>query len=247
MDKPPNKSASSTPSPHSSSSTKAPWPRRVAGEILAGVGLGLLYPFALTKKNRQRFKPQPGLNTVVLIHGYLANPSSLLPIYSYLRLHGVSNLLSFRYKSRESAEGSARKLKQFLADHVDGGRVDFVGHSLGGIIARIYIQMLGGYRRSDRCITLGSPHAGTYNAYWVPSRIGEDLRPESILMKRLRENFPKGDSTRYISISGTRDNIILPRSNAKHQESHCVEGLGHLGLLWSPKVMKLVLDGLKGS
>jgi hypothetical protein len=48
---------------------------------------------------------------------------------------------------------------------------------LGGLVARVYLQQLGGARRVDHCITLATPHQGTYNSYWVASRVGRDLRP----------------------------------------------------------------------
>ncbi|CAM5527705.1 hypothetical protein SMICM304S_05241 [Streptomyces microflavus] len=39
--------------------------------------------------------------------------------------------------------------------------VDIVGHSLGGLIARYYVQRLGGDRRVRTLVTLGTPHGGT--------------------------------------------------------------------------------------
>lgn len=55
-----------------------------------------------------------------------------------------------------------------LADHVEAVRastgaakVDLVGHSQGGIVARAYITYFGGAAKVDSTITLGSPNQGT--------------------------------------------------------------------------------------
>ncbi|NIY66251.1 hypothetical protein SMALB_4271 [Streptomyces malaysiensis] len=38
---------------------------------------------------------------------------------------------------------------------------DVIGHNLGGLIARHYVQRLGGDTRAHTLVTLGTPHAGT--------------------------------------------------------------------------------------
>ncbi len=40
-------------------------------------------------------------------------------------------------------------------------QVDVIGHSLGGLIARYYVQRLGGDIRAHTLVTLGTPHGGT--------------------------------------------------------------------------------------
>lgn len=58
-----------------------------------------------------------------------------------------------------------------LAGHVErlcevtgAGRVSFVGHSLGGLIARYHVQRLGGHTRVDAVVTVATPHGGTLAA-----------------------------------------------------------------------------------
>ena len=38
-------------------------------------------------------------------------------------------------------------------------RIHVIGHSMGGIIARYYVQRMGGDARVHTLVTLGSPHA----------------------------------------------------------------------------------------
>ena len=50
---------------------------------------------------------------------------------------------------------------------------------MGGLIARYYVQRLGGDARVHTLVTLGTPHGGTAAAYLVPHRLARQLRPDS--------------------------------------------------------------------
>lgn len=223
-------------------STRSTWPL-VGAEIAATLAAAALLPFgvrdATVKTARRRDQ-----RTVVLIHGWLANRSSLLPLAAYLRWRGVGNVLTFNYRSSEGVERAALRLRDWLRRSVRGGRIDLVGHSLGGLVARTYLQQLGGARRVDRCITLGTPHAGTYNAYWLASRVGSELRPDSALLRRLRDSAAAARRVRHVSIVAGSDNVVIPRVFARHEEDVHVADVGHLGILFSPHVFRIVADRL---
>src|SRR5262245_49151713 len=142
---------------HDFPASKQPAGKLIGREVLAFLASSLLYPFGLpaTKKRRPRRADQ---RTVVLVHGYLANRSCFFPLAAYLRARGLGPVLAFDYRSSGGVEAAAIRLKQFLRRRVRGGRIDLVCHSLGGLVARAYLQELGGARRVDRCITLGTPH-----------------------------------------------------------------------------------------
>tara|TARA_Y100001968_G_scaffold325546_1_gene366954 strand:+ start:6320 stop:6934 length:615 start_codon:yes stop_codon:yes gene_type:complete len=46
--------------------------------------------------------------------------------------------------------------------------IDIVGFSMGGIIGRYWINKLGGYKRTKKFISIGSPHNGTLTAQLIP-------------------------------------------------------------------------------
>ncbi|MBW3630804.1 MAG: exodeoxyribonuclease VII large subunit, partial [Gemmatimonadetes bacterium] len=77
-------------------------------------------------------------------------------------------------------------------------RVHVVGHSLGGAVARYYVQRMGGDARVHTLCTLGSPHAGTLAAHLLPSRLVRQLRPDSALMQELAAPSP-GCRTRFVA------------------------------------------------
>src|SRR5437016_3442484 len=152
--------------------------RLIGSELIALAASSLLYPFGIGA-SRKRTARRAEQRTVVLVHGYLGNRSSFFPLAAYLKARGLGPVLSFSYSGERGIDGAALELREFVRQRVRGGRVDLVCHSLGGLVARTWLQMLGGARRVDRCITLGTPHQGTYNAYWLLSRVGRELRPDS--------------------------------------------------------------------
>jgi pimeloyl-ACP methyl ester carboxylesterase len=217
--------------------------RLIAEESLAFLAAGVLYPFGLRASPRATPRA-PEQRTVVLVHGYLANRSTLLPVAAYLKWRGIGQVLSFNYHSSDGIERGAIALRDYLRRHVRGGRIDLVCHSLGGLVARVYLQELGGARRVDRCITLGTPHRGTYNAYWVASRVGRELRPDSSLLARLEASRARANGVRFVSVVAGSDNLVVPRVFAGHEEVVRVADLGHLGMLFSPEVLGVVADRL---
>jgi triacylglycerol lipase len=180
----------------------------------------------------------------VLVHGYLANRGPLLPLATYLRARGHKQILAYEYSGAAGIEQAAIGLRAFLRERVRGGRIDLVCHSLGGLVARVYLQQLGGARRVDRCITLGTPHRGTYNAYWVASRVGRELRPDSPFLARLDASRASAARVRFASIVAGSDNIIIPRVFSSSDAVVHVPGLGHLGLLFSPTAFRAVAERL---
>jgi pimeloyl-ACP methyl ester carboxylesterase len=217
--------------------------RLIAQEAAAFAAAGLLMPFGI-RSPRRRTPRARDQRTVVLVHGYLANRSTLFPLAAYLRLRGVKQVLQFNYDSRAGVERGALALREFLRQHVRGGRIDLVGHSLGGLVARVYVQELGGSRRVDRCVTLGTPHRGTYNSYWLWSRVGSELRPDSALLARLAASISAARNVRFLSLIAGSDNLVIPRVFASHEQEEVFEDVGHVSMLFSPSVLRRVGDYL---
>ncbi len=220
--------------------------RLVVREALGVTAASVLYPFGI-RRSQRRTPRQRDQRTVVLVHGYLANRSTLFPLAAYLRLRGIKQVLSFNYDSGAGVDQAALALRKYLRRHVRGGRIDLVCHSLGGLVARVYIQALGGSRRVDRCITLGTPHRGTYGSYWVWSRVGHELRPDSSLLSRLHASRRNAGGVRFLSLIAGSDNLVVPRVFAVHDREVHLADLGHLSMLFSPRALRVVADHLTTS
>lgn len=217
----------------------------IAQEALAVAASVLMFPLGL--KPRTRFTPRcRAQRTIVFVHGYLANNATFLPLATYLAAKGHSSQLDFTYASSDGIEQAAIKLKHFLSRHVRGGRIDLICHSLGGLVARTYLQELGGARRVDRCVTIATPHAGTYNAYWLWSRVARELRPDSPLLRRLESSRERAGRVNFLSIAGEADRIVLPPTSALFaQDAQHLVARGHQGLLFSHEVFRLVARHLR--
>ena len=204
-----------------------------------------LFPFGF-RRSRHRTPRSADRRTLVMVHGLGANRSSFFPLQSYLRLAGFRDQLATSYRSRGSIEALALQLKKTIDDRVRGGRIDVIAHSMGGLVARFYAQHLGGGRRVDRLITLGTPHRGSYGAARVPHTLVRQLDPSSPFIRRLNASPPPA-TLRITSIAAGRDALVQPGDSAlcPHGEHHTFAELGHLSLLFSPTVFATVGAALR--
>jgi pimeloyl-ACP methyl ester carboxylesterase len=88
-----------------------------------------------------------------------------------LKLTPGETYFEMPYDWRRDNRVAARKLQrlseQWLAarrkTHPDAKLV-LICHSMGGIIARIFLEMMGGWRECRRLITIGTPYSGSFNS-----------------------------------------------------------------------------------
>jgi pimeloyl-ACP methyl ester carboxylesterase len=79
--------------------------------------------------------------------------------------------LEFPYDWRRDNRAAARRLQRVVDEklHVQRqknpqSKVILVGHSMGGLVARYYLECLDGWRDTRMLITFGTPHRGSLNA-----------------------------------------------------------------------------------
>jgi pimeloyl-ACP methyl ester carboxylesterase len=206
-------------------------------EALSLLAHGVLMPFGM-RRPRPSFERRREQRTVVFVHGLATNRSGFFPLQAYLRLHGHRRQLGFNHGSRGTIESMALRLKREIDGAVGGGRIDLVAHSLGGLVSRYYLQRLGGARRVDRLITLGTPHHGTHAANFLPTRLVRQLLPEGPFLQELNAQ-PEPEGLRVTSIVAGRDVLIQPVDSARcpFGESVRFDDFGHVELLFRPEVM----------
>jgi pimeloyl-ACP methyl ester carboxylesterase len=109
----------------------------------------------------------PGL---IKIDGYTRIEEYLL---SELHLERGKNYFPFPYDWRLDNRVHARRLETQALDWLrkwqsSSGATDakliLVGHSMGGLIARYFVEKLGGWKDTRALFTLGTPHRGSLNA-----------------------------------------------------------------------------------
>ncbi|MEV0828875.1 esterase/lipase family protein [Nonomuraea rubra] len=81
------------------------------------------------------------------------------------------NLIEFPYDWRLSCADNAVRLKETVEreltrwrESVPDARVSYVCHSMGGLIARYYLEVLDGRSTARRLVTIGTPHQGAAKA-----------------------------------------------------------------------------------
>ena len=93
------------------------------------------------------------------------------------------NLFIWPYDWRKSVPVIVSKLESYITSTVapqnPGKKIQFIGHSLGGIVARAWSQSGTNDTKTDKIITAGSPHQGVSQFYKVWSG-GELLYSDSL-------------------------------------------------------------------
>ncbi|MEU0302827.1 alpha/beta fold hydrolase [Streptomyces sp. NPDC006175] len=192
---------------------------------------------------------------VVLLHGFIDNRSVFVLLRRSLARHGWHHLESLNYSPltcdiRTAAELLDRHVEEICA-RTGHREIDIVGHSLGGLIARYYVQRLGGDRRVRTLVTLGTPHNGTAAAPLAGAHpIVRQMRGGSDLIEELRRPAP-GCRTRFISFWSELDRVMLPVETAcvDHPDLDAVNvrvtGIGHLALPVHPAVASAIRQALE--
>jgi triacylglycerol lipase len=251
-------------------------PVAVAGGLteLAWVGAhALLYPlgarmepFRLDPRCRPGEQP-PGARAlfaadplaarvpVLLVHGLIDNRSIFTVMRRGLRRRGFAQVCTWNYSP---LLGDVARGARDLGEHVERictqtghDRVHLVGHSLGGLISRYYVQRLGGGRRVESLVTLGSPHSGSVLAHLMPTPMVRQLRPGSALLQELAEPAPDW-STPMTAVYSNLDQCVVPTRAGRcdHPDLRArnvlVRGVGHMSLPFHRGVLDEVAATMAG-
>ena len=196
---------------------------------------------------------------VVLVHGYLASQSLMLPLKGRLSKAGFSahtvdlpflNLADVRRCSEVMKEGVEELLGRLGHD-----RCDLLGVSLGGLMTLYYIKRLGGETRVRRMIALGTPFKGSWASLvavatlGLISRAARQTMPGSRFLGELnRGALPEG--VECYSIFATGDPISPPERSVLEGASNIeVKSVPlpftHQGLIFVPSVFRSIVEILE--
>lgn len=176
---------------------------------------------------------------ILLVHGVVDNRSIFTVLRRGLHRRGFGRITSFNYSPlsldiRNVAVRLAEEVEQLCLE-TGYERIHLIGHSMGGLVARHYVQCLGGDERVHTLVTLGTPHRGTLAARMLPHPVARQLRPTSDVITELER--PTGPCrTRFVAFWSDLDQIIIPQRNARLEHPDLasrnvfVRGVGHLSL-----------------
>jgi triacylglycerol lipase len=176
---------------------------------------------------------------ILLVHGMVDNRSIFTVLRRALRRRGFGRIWTMNYHVlTHDLRTAARRLAatvESICEQSGYERIHVVGHSMGGVVARYYVQRMGGDARVHTLVTLGSPHQGTQAARLLPRGVTRQLQPGSDVIAELRRPAP-GCRTRFVSFWSDLDALISPKRAARidHPDLNArnvlVRGVGHMSL-----------------
>ena len=177
---------------------------------------------------------------ILLVHGIVDNHTIFTLLHRALRRRGFATVSSYDYglltRDIPAAASLLGEAIEKLAADTGYERVHVVGHSLGGLIARYYVQRLGGDAWVHTLVTLGTPHQGTELARPLKMLpLLDQLTPKSELIRELAQPAP-GCRTRFLALYSDIDHMVWPSRNARldHPDlqvrNMSVRGVGHLSM-----------------
>ena len=137
---------------------------RVLGLEMAAIGRAALWLAVRRSPPVRGYDPTaPHPVPVVFVHGFLGDRTNFHAVERGLAARGVTNSAYFEYAPRFDWPRLATRLRHVVDElRVATGvhRVDLVGHSLGGLVAR-YLVDADPAAPIRRLVTLGAPYFGT--------------------------------------------------------------------------------------
>ncbi len=183
---------------------------------------------------------------IVLVHGYLCNRGFWHPWMMALQARGWA----WRSVNLEPVFGSIDRMvdrfdpvmKNALAT---GAPVAVVAHSMGGLVIRAWLARQEKWPDGlTTCVTIGSPHQGTWLARWANSEAGREMRENSPWIERLSGSAQTDQHHRFLCWRSLTDHVVYPPANASlpGANDRVVRCAGHVDLAFQLRVMSESLD-----
>lgn len=168
-----------------------------------------------------------------------------------------ANIETFAIKTPWLSTGDIRHSALVLSDQVEKHKerlrikkLNLIGHSLGGIIIRYYLQKLSGWKSVKRAVYLATPHHGVYLAYaGYFTKAGRQLIPGSDLLRCMEYEETECKKPKCLSIYSQLDYMTIPHSSCFLEcafNKKVFLPAGHLGLLLSKQAIEWTAGFLEG-
>jgi pimeloyl-ACP methyl ester carboxylesterase len=187
----------------------------------------------------------PQRPALLLIAGFMCNRAAWKPLLDSGELRefnvATANLEPIFGDIEHYAEvvhGAVERLREASG----AARVILVGHSMGGLAARVYLRRHGDAHVA-RVVTLASPHHGTIFGRLGHSRNARQMAKGSRFVEHLNRD-DRGRWSRFTTVATRDDNLVVPRASPLLPGSRQIEidGVGHLALIEDPRAWQIVVD-----
>lgn len=205
---------------------------------------------------------------VIIVAGTFSPAFANEPLAARLRADGYDvHIFELPTLGAQDIRTTAAALDAFADDvrsRTGAARVDLVGHSQGGLVARTYVKDLGGASEVDSVVTLGTPNRGTYVANLV-GFLGlgnclaviacQQMSIGSSYLADLNAGGDAVDGVRFTTFRTLNDELVRPVGNATLRDgavnvlvqSQCwLRPVGHVGLILDGAVYSGIRQALEG-
>jgi len=185
-------------------------------------------------------KLPPGGTPILLVHGYLCNRG----LWWWMRRRLRSRHLAVATVNLEPPLADLDLLAAQLGKRIEGllqetgaEKLVLITHSMGGLVARAYLQAHGAARVAG-LVMLAAPTHGTYVAQLGRGANTRQMRPQSQWLQRL--NAQPLPPVPVSNIWTRDDEILLPPDTARLEKvrEFVFEDMGHMALVFSPRVFQ---------
>ncbi len=192
---------------------------------------------------------------VLLITGVTIPAKWFEPIEARLKRDGFIPVV---YEPPELLSGDLQKNTEWLGDVVEQVKLDYqqdtidiLAECTGGVIARHYIQSLGGAKNVARMVTFISPQHGVDKAPMAAPIAGwpalYDLSPGSAFLKSVNQ-APLPNDVNFTSIYSCTDEYIQPYTTSiipgAKNIGLCNGFVGHFEFFYNPDIYMIMHDEL---
>lgn len=150
---------------------------------------------------------------VVLVHGIYDSGVGLRSMAQYLTAKGCT-VHSFTYRPNDGSMGLdvvAGQLAAFVKQELPpAGKFDLVAFSMGGLVARSYIQDAGGAKRLRNFVSISAPNHGTLLAHLLWNPAGRQMRPDSGFLNHLNSDVACYGGIPCLTLRTPFDLAIIP-------------------------------------
>jgi pimeloyl-ACP methyl ester carboxylesterase len=180
-------------------------------------------------------------DVVMLVHGLFATAGVLRPLRRDIEARTGAYTTSFTHPPGPGIPSIADDIARAVRAISGDVRIHLIGHSIGGLAVRYFIQELGSDARIVQTLSICSPFGGAKPARLLPAPVGRDIAPGSRLLTCLAEGARQRLRVPHVSIAGLEDHVVPSGAYLAAGERVSVPGCGHNSLLYHPRVVAEVV------
>jgi triacylglycerol lipase len=187
---------------------------------------------------------------IILIHGFFDTGNIFKTLQKELESQGYA-CYSPSLKPKDARLGLtdlSAKLKSVIDENTKTNEpIVIIAYSMGTLVARYYLQELGGYTRTKAFFSISGPHQGTLTAYGYPWQGAKDMRPNSQFLAKLKSSEQRLHDLAIYTYRTPFDLMILPSSSSDLPMAinKKVPALGHRPMLTNKAVINDIVSHLK--